>query len=233
MCTLAQRGTCTQKMALRSIRPKGVMTSLLSLLASNCRKICVQFSTGFWQKKTLSVWASCGIFIEFSAHSLERREIQKTQPDHTVCWIGNSNESAHRNIGTDNISLYRHVYILFSLSQDIDPNSYSLVEVLLDKGVTEHVLTWNDSPWAIINNVRKVCINRFYFLWKEQGAAFSLPLKNKFWGIFILFWYFPGHSICFGLWGYLGNVGGAVAYTRRQKTSSRPQRVVHNTQFSS
>jgi hypothetical protein len=33
-------------------------------LTSNRRKICVQISTGFWQNKTLSMWASCGIFIE-------------------------------------------------------------------------------------------------------------------------------------------------------------------------
>jgi hypothetical protein len=47
---------------------KNVMTSLLSLLTSNRRKICVQFSTGFWQKKTLSTGicehASCGFFVE-------------------------------------------------------------------------------------------------------------------------------------------------------------------------
>jgi hypothetical protein len=42
----------TQKTALRSIIPKDVMTSLLSLLTSNRRKICVQYSTEFWQKKT-------------------------------------------------------------------------------------------------------------------------------------------------------------------------------------
>jgi hypothetical protein len=40
--------------SLQSIIPKDVMRSLLSLLTSNHRNICVQFSTGFWQKKTLS-----------------------------------------------------------------------------------------------------------------------------------------------------------------------------------
>jgi hypothetical protein len=45
----------TQNTALRSIIPKYVMTSLLSLLTSNRRKICVQISTGFWQNKTLSM----------------------------------------------------------------------------------------------------------------------------------------------------------------------------------
>jgi hypothetical protein len=54
----------TQKTALWSIIPKDILTSLLSLLTSHRGKICVQFSTGFWQKKTLSIWASCGIFIE-------------------------------------------------------------------------------------------------------------------------------------------------------------------------
>jgi hypothetical protein len=43
----------TQKTALRSIIPKDVMASLFSLLTSHREKIGVQFSTGFWQKKTL------------------------------------------------------------------------------------------------------------------------------------------------------------------------------------
>jgi hypothetical protein len=54
----------TRQTSLQSILPKDVMTSLLSLLTSNRRKICVQFSAGFWQKKTLSEWASCGISWE-------------------------------------------------------------------------------------------------------------------------------------------------------------------------
>jgi hypothetical protein len=54
----------TQKTALRSIRLKDVMTSPFSLLTSHRGKICVEFSTGFWQKKTLSMRASCGMFIE-------------------------------------------------------------------------------------------------------------------------------------------------------------------------
>jgi hypothetical protein len=45
----------TQKTALRSTIPKDVMTSLFSLLTSHRGKIWVQFSTGFWQKKTLSI----------------------------------------------------------------------------------------------------------------------------------------------------------------------------------
>ncbi|XP_064653188.1 diacylglycerol kinase theta-like isoform X3 [Lineus longissimus] len=44
---------------------------------------------------------------------------------------------------------------------DADPNAYSLVQVLLDKGVTEHVLAWNDRPWAIINNVRKDSLRQY------------------------------------------------------------------------
>jgi hypothetical protein len=42
----------TRQASLQSIIPKDVMTSLLSLLTSNRRKIFEQFSTGFWQNKT-------------------------------------------------------------------------------------------------------------------------------------------------------------------------------------
>jgi hypothetical protein len=45
----------TRQTLLESIIPKDVMMSFLSLLTSNCRKISVQFSTGFWQKKTLCI----------------------------------------------------------------------------------------------------------------------------------------------------------------------------------
>jgi hypothetical protein len=37
------------------VLPKDALTSLLSLLTANRRRICEQFSTGFWQWKTLSI----------------------------------------------------------------------------------------------------------------------------------------------------------------------------------
>jgi hypothetical protein len=43
----------TQKTALRSIIPKDVMTSLLSLLTLNRRKIGAQFSTGLLAKENV------------------------------------------------------------------------------------------------------------------------------------------------------------------------------------
>ena len=44
----------------------------------------------------------------------------------------------------------------FGLFQHADPGKYMLQEVLLDKGVTEKPLNWNDRPWHIVNNIRKV-----------------------------------------------------------------------------
>jgi hypothetical protein len=59
ICARIATGDSTFRRAIRqtslqSIIPKDVMTSLLSVLTSSRRKICVQFSTGFCQKKTPS-----------------------------------------------------------------------------------------------------------------------------------------------------------------------------------
>jgi hypothetical protein len=63
-----QWGTCThddaKDGALIDHTEKRHDVTFISVESSNRRKICVQFSTGFWQRKTLSIWASWGIFIE-------------------------------------------------------------------------------------------------------------------------------------------------------------------------
>jgi hypothetical protein len=57
----------TRQTSLQSIIPKDVMTSPLSPLTSNRRKICVQFSTGFWQKNIVYEHP-----VEFSSKKLMR-----------------------------------------------------------------------------------------------------------------------------------------------------------------
>jgi hypothetical protein len=44
-------------------------------------------------------------------------------------------------------------------SQNANPNHFSLVEVMLDKGVSERELNEDEKPWLIIQKKRRVCIN--------------------------------------------------------------------------
>jgi diacylglycerol kinase (ATP) len=44
-------------------------------------------------------------------------------------------------------------------SQNANPNHFSLVEVMLDKGVSERELNEDEKPWLIIQKKRRVCVN--------------------------------------------------------------------------
>jgi hypothetical protein len=70
----------TRQTSLQSMIPKDVMTSLLSLLTSYRRKICVQF----WQNKTLSISACCGISIE-KADEISRYAQNPSKSFHNKC----------------------------------------------------------------------------------------------------------------------------------------------------
>ena len=41
--------------------------------------------------------------------------------------------------------------------QNANPNQFSLVEVMLDKGVSERELTEDEKPWLIMQRNRRVC----------------------------------------------------------------------------
>ena len=42
------------------------------------------------------------------------------------------------------------------LLQDLEPSQFSLIEVLLDRGVAERVLERDEKPWKLIQQTRKV-----------------------------------------------------------------------------
>lgn len=48
--------------------------------------------------------------------------------------------------------------------QDSTPENYCLIEVLLDKGVSEKILEKNDKPWQLIQQSRTVSIFAKYML---------------------------------------------------------------------
>ncbi|XP_046350974.1 diacylglycerol kinase theta-like isoform X3 [Haliotis rufescens] len=69
--------------------------------------------------------------------------------------------------------------------QDADPDNYSLIEVLLDRGVNERVLMRDERPWQIIQQSRKDSLRqnrmtRFYLQQKEDphGPAISMFVGN-------------------------------------------------------
>jgi len=43
-----------------------------------------------------------------------------------------------------------------SIVQNADPNHFSLVEVMLDKGVSERELNEDEKPWLIIQKKKRV-----------------------------------------------------------------------------
>ncbi len=59
------------------------------------------------------------------------------------------------------------------VSKDKDAHEFVLVEVHLDKGVSERVMANNERPWEISVNARRVCT---YFTFKSN---FSI-LPNKY-----------------------------------------------------
>ena len=57
-----------------------------------------------------------------------------------------------------------YVFIL----QDLDPSQFSLIEVLLDRGVAERVLERDEKPWKLIQQTRKVIyeVSIIVLIWK-------------------------------------------------------------------
>ncbi|KAL3888417.1 hypothetical protein ACJMK2_000785 [Sinanodonta woodiana] len=69
--------------------------------------------------------------------------------------------------------------------QDADPNRYTLIEVMLDKGVAERILEPDDKPWQLIQQSRKESLRqnqmmRFYLQQREDphGPSISLFVGN-------------------------------------------------------
>lgn len=49
-----------------------------------------------------------------------------------------------------------HVFRMCIIFQDVVPETFNLIEVLLDKGVNEQVLPSDARPWQILQKSRKV-----------------------------------------------------------------------------
>ena len=48
------------------------------------------------------------------------------------------------------------------LLQDLEPSQFSLIEVLLDRGVAERVLERDEKPWKLIQQTRKVGLLNYH-----------------------------------------------------------------------
>ena len=49
------------------------------------------------------------------------------------------------------------------LLQDLEPSQFSLIEVLLDRGVAERVLERDEKPWKLIQQTRKVGLLNYHW----------------------------------------------------------------------
>jgi hypothetical protein len=80
--------------------------------------------------------------------------------------------------------------VLYTLMypQNANPNHFSLVEVMLDKGVSERELTEDEKPWLIIQKKRQVCtiviINVLLHIVKYTGHTGITLGLNKVTSVF-------------------------------------------------
>ncbi|XP_052250225.1 diacylglycerol kinase theta-like isoform X4 [Dreissena polymorpha] len=98
--------------------------------------------------------------------------------------------SGHKNITVTSESttedIIRTALKKFGIDvHDSDPSRYRLIEVLLDKGVSERTLAHNDKPWELIKNCRKESLRqnqmtRYYLQQREDphGPSISLFVGN-------------------------------------------------------
>ncbi|GLV43765.1 uncharacterized protein CBL_06911 [Carabus blaptoides fortunei] len=76
--------------------------------------------------------------------------------------------------------LIREALIRFGL-QDFKCEDYRCSEILLDRGVTERVLSWNEGPWEIMkqlgkDSIRQMELMRFYLQLKQDPHGPNLAL---------------------------------------------------------
>lgn len=96
--------------------------------------------------------------------------------------------SGHKNItitsNTTSEDVIRTALKKFGI-QDLDPSRFSLIEVLLDRGVAERVLERDEKPWKLIQQTRKESLRqnqmtRYYLQQREDphGPSISLFVGN-------------------------------------------------------
>jgi diacylglycerol kinase (ATP) len=81
---------------------------------------------------------------------------------------------------TTTADLIQEALICFGL-EDFKCEDYRLSEVLLDRGVTERVLSWNEHPWEIVKqrgkeSIRQMELMRFYMQQKQDPHGPNLAL---------------------------------------------------------
>ena len=59
--------------------------------------------------------------------------------------------------------------------QNADPNHFSLVEVMLDKGVSERELNEDEKPWLIVQKKRRVSVKFAQRYFNDRTLVMVVP----------------------------------------------------------
>lgn len=117
------------------------------------------------------------VFLRFKDHDNETGEVRvypgKLQVSQAFCTVPVGSNSTVGDLISD--SLKR-----FGL-EDYKDEDYRCSEVLLDRGVTERVLSWNERPWEIMkqlgkDSIRQMELMRFYLQLKQDPHGPNLAL---------------------------------------------------------
>ncbi|KAK3087762.1 hypothetical protein FSP39_010295 [Pinctada imbricata] len=122
------------------------------------------------------------IFLRYKEQDSERGYI-KVYPGGLRSSCGYKNIEVTKETSSEDV--IRIALRKFGLENETTPERFNLIEVLLDKGVSEQVLDKNDCPWQLLQQSRKESLRqnrmtRFYLKQREDphGPSISLFVGN-------------------------------------------------------